>query len=229
VTRVTKLERELAAKLAVAERERGEAVKRLDFRAPATQEECAALCAKGTQWCHTCHIFECGDNMHPRTPTWPLAPPVEMPSILDVGPVQPVTPERHRLPDERHGTTRRFALRHPPRPHDCPSCGSRFEEPGQEARCYFTANRYPDGRCGEVFLVTDATGSMARGALDAVAMVISVALQFGIPLHVFLDKLAGTRFGVGGRTGDAQIPVCSSVLDLLARWMRAEFYPEVSK
>jgi len=136
-------------------------------------------------------------------------------------------PERVRLSDVREGVTRRFALKHI-RPHSCPSCAHQWEEQ-EEVRCYFTVNRYQDGKPGEVFIVTDRAGSMARGALDAVALVMSIGIQYGIPLNVFLDKMVGMRFGVGGYTGDKEVPKCTSVLDLLAKWIKLKFYSEPPK
>ncbi len=92
-------------------------------------------------------------------------------------------------------------------------------------KLYFTVGRYDDGRIGEVFIKADRSGSLANGALDAVATMMSIALQHGVPLHTMLDKLRGTRFEPQGSTGgDKDFPSTTSPLDLLAKWL-TKLYP----
>lgn len=121
-------------------------------------------------------------------------------------PPAPARPLRERLPDERKGVTRRFHVR----------------AGGENVKVYVTVGRYPDGRIGEVFLKVDRQGTLASGALDAVALAISVGLQYGIPLGAFVDKFVGMRFEPAGFTGDNddRYRTCTSVLDLVARYLR---------
>jgi len=64
--------------------------------------------------------------------------------------------------------------------------------------------------------------------MDAVATLISVGLQHGVPLGTIVSKLKGTQFDPRGFTGADDIHSCSSPLDLLARWLELRF-PEQCK
>lgn len=88
---------------------------------------------------------------------------------------------------------------------------------------YFIVGMYDDGTPGEVFVKADKTGTLAAGALDACAIMMSIALQHGIPLRELTSKLKGTRFGPSGSTKDSNIPMTSSPFDLLARWLESKF------
>lgn len=102
-------------------------------------------------------------------------------------------------------------------------------QPGDRMKFYFTVGLYPDGRLGEVFIKADRSGSLASGALDAVAMVMSIALQHGVPLQVLLDKIRHLRFEPEGWTGNEEFPRASSVLDLLAQWLSKKFLPTTTE
>lgn len=119
---------------------------------------------------------------------------------------QPKVFERERLPDDRKSVTRKFDVQ--------------MGEGQAPLRVYIVAGRYPDGRIGEVFLKCDKQGTLLSGAFDAVALSISVGLQYGIPLEVFVAKFIGARFEPAGFTGDKKYPMCTSVLDLVARWLK---------
>lgn len=121
-------------------------------------------------------------------------------------PKQP--PKRERLPSERQGLTRTFRLAY-------------IHKDGtpDKMSLYFKTGCYPDGRLGEVFITVDKVGTLASGALDNAAMMISMLLQYGVPLEVIAGKLRHSRFTPNGFTGDSEIPSCSSPLDLLAQWL----------
>jgi ribonucleoside-diphosphate reductase alpha chain len=91
---------------------------------------------------------------------------------------------------------------------------------------YFTVGLYDDGRVGEVFIKADKVGTLASGALDAVAIYLSMLLQAGTPLEEVLAKIKGTRFPPAGFTGEADVKNCTSPLDLLARWLEHKFLPK---
>jgi hypothetical protein len=140
---------------------------------------------------------------------------------------------RDPLPDTRKSITRRFQLpyhREIIKQIDgvCPGCGkahAQFTVTTQIElmKIYFVVGLYDDGRPGEVFIKCDRSGSLASGALDAVAMTISIGLQYGIPLGVLIDKIKGSQFPPEGYTKDQEFPRASSVLDLLARWLLKMF------
>ncbi|MGB7588261.1 MAG: vitamin B12-dependent ribonucleotide reductase, partial [Solirubrobacterales bacterium] len=78
-------------------------------------------------------------------------------------------PERKRMPRERESITHKFSIA------------------GHEG--YITAGKYQDGSVGEIFL-TDIgkEGSTMRGLMNAFATAISIGLQYGVPLEVFVRK-----------------------------------------
>lgn len=138
------------------------------------------------------------------------------PSQVKNAPQRNTTPRR-RLSDERVSYTATFRLRY-------------FHSDGSPdiMRLYFVVGEYDDGKPGEVFITADRTGSMARGALDVVGVLLSLLLQYGIPVEEITKKLRGTRFLPDGWTGNSSIPNCTSPLDLLARWLELRYVKEES-
>lgn len=121
-------------------------------------------------------------------------------------------PVRTRLPVEREGPTRTFRIRY-----------KHKDGTDDVMHIYLTANRFPDGRPGEIFIKADRMGTMARGALDATATMMSLLLQYGVPLEVVTGKLRNTRYEPAGFTGDDEFKTCTSVLDLVAQWLDKRF------
>lgn len=132
---------------------------------------------------------------------------------------------RDRLPDLRAGVTRKFKVPMLPRvAAPCAKCGEAPPpEDERHMKIYLTASTYESGKVGEIFIRADKVGSLASGAFDALAMCISVGLQYGVPLSAYTDKLKNTRFEPSGFTGDQEFPSCSSPLDLIARWLEKRF------
>jgi hypothetical protein len=155
---------------------------------------------------------------------------------------------RVRLPELRTGATRKL---HIPRPEKASRADERalivawLRRPGQGAlagtladaieRCEYgkatpqplkmwvTINTYPDGRPGEIFIKADKSGSLASGALDAVAIALSMAWQHGVPFEATMEKFVGFRFEPNGITGDQTYPIAASALDYIARWALDRF------
>jgi ribonucleoside-diphosphate reductase alpha chain len=119
-------------------------------------------------------------------------------------------PFRERLSDTRQSITRKFEIARP---------GHR----NGDLSMYVTVGLYPDGRPGEIFIHSDRTGSFASGALDAVAMCMSIALQHGVPFEPLVGKLKGMRFEPQGMTGDPKYAIVTSPLDYVARWLLDRF------
>jgi ribonucleoside-diphosphate reductase alpha chain len=88
---------------------------------------------------------------------------------------------------------------------------------------YITVGMYPDGRPGEIFIKMSKEGSTLSGVMDGLALTVSLGLQYGVPLKVFVDKLVNTRFEPSGISGNPNIRFVSSVLDYLARWLGGRF------
>jgi ribonucleoside-diphosphate reductase alpha chain len=88
---------------------------------------------------------------------------------------------------------------------------------------YVIVGLYEDGTPGEVFLTFDRVGSMERGLLNALALVISKALQRGVPLADIVKSMRGQKFEPSGFTGDKEIPSADSIVDLIAQWLELRF------
>lgn len=123
-------------------------------------------------------------------------------------------PVRRRLPSERPSYTRKFKIRY-----------KHKDGTDDTMRLYLTAGVYEDGSLGELFIRCDRMGTMARGALDAVAVMVSLLLQYGVPLEIVAEKLRHTRFEPSGFTGDQEFKTCTSALDLIAQWIQKRFGP----
>src|SRR5882724_5338794 len=88
--------------------------------------------------------------------------------------------QREKMPAERASVTHKFSVG------------------GHEG--YITVGLYEDNRPGEVFIKMSKEGSTLSGVMDGLALTISIGLQYGVPLKVFVDKLLNTRFEPSGIT-----------------------------
>jgi len=84
-------------------------------------------------------------------------------------------------------------------------------------KAFVTTGEYEDGTLGEVFIQPDKEGSLLRGMADGFGIMLSLALQHGIPLETIVRKFINTRFEPSGMTNDPQIPIAKSFFDLLFR------------
>jgi ribonucleoside-diphosphate reductase alpha chain len=114
-------------------------------------------------------------------------------------------PARRRLPDERQSITHKFSIG------------------GHEG--YLTVGMYEDGTPGELFCVMAKEGSVVSGLMDSFATSVSLALQYGVPLKVLVDKFSHTRFEPSGFTGNPNIPIAKSIVDYIFRWLSLKFLP----
>jgi len=126
----------------------------------------------------------------------------EKEEALTALPVEP-RPLRRRLPDERRALTHKFSIG------------------GHEG--YLTVGMYEDGSPGELFVVMAKEGSVVSGLMDSFATSVSLALQYGVPLQVLVDKFSHTRFEPSGFTGNPDIPIAKSITDYIFRWMALKF------
>jgi ribonucleoside-diphosphate reductase alpha chain len=110
---------------------------------------------------------------------------------------------REKMPVERASVTHKFSVG------------------GHEG--YITVGMYADSRPGEIFIKMSKEGSTLSGVMDGLALTISLGLQYGVPLKVFVDKLVNTRFEPSGITANGNIRFVSSVLDYIARWLGGRF------
>ncbi len=115
-------------------------------------------------------------------------------------------PYRQRLPDERRSVTHKFQV--------------------GDQEGYITVGLYDDGRPGEIFVKIAKEGSTVSGLMDAVALLTSVTLQYGVPIQDLARKLRNTRFEPYGRTNNPDIPWATSIVDYVFRWLERKFAPE---
>jgi ribonucleoside-diphosphate reductase alpha chain len=135
-----------------------------------------------------------------------------IPELAAIAAAVPAPPEqqdlfnqgkRRRLPAERNSVTHKFSVG------------------GQEG--YITVGMYDDGTPGEVFIKMAREGSTLSGIMDGLAVSISIALQYGVPLKALVDKLMNTRFDPSGITQNPNIRFATSVLDYIGRWLGGRF------
>jgi ribonucleoside-diphosphate reductase alpha chain len=59
--------------------------------------------------------------------------------------------------------------------------------------------------------------------MNAFATAISLGLQYGVPLEVFVNKFSYMRFDPEGITGNPEIPFAKSMPDYIMRWLASQF------
>jgi ribonucleoside-diphosphate reductase alpha chain len=114
-------------------------------------------------------------------------------------------PLRRRLPDTRRAITHKFDVA------------------GHEG--YITVGLYEDGAPGEVFITMAKEGSTIGGLMDTIATLVSVALQYGVPVESLVRKFEHVRFEPSGMTKNREIPFAKSLTDYIFRWLAMEFIP----
>jgi len=66
-------------------------------------------------------------------------------------------------------------------------------------------------------------GGTLRGLLDALATSMSLGLEHGAPLSKYTDAYALARFEPSGYSSNKDIGFAHSIVDYVARWLRARF------
>jgi ribonucleoside-diphosphate reductase alpha chain len=88
---------------------------------------------------------------------------------------------------------------------------------------YLIVGLYEDGSPGEIFVVMAKEGSTISGLMDAFSTSISLALQYGVPLKVLVNKFIHTRFEPSGVTNNPEIRFAKSIVDYIFRWLGLRF------
>jgi ribonucleoside-diphosphate reductase alpha chain len=115
-------------------------------------------------------------------------------------------PVRRKLPDERKSITHKFSIA------------------GLDG--YITVGMYEDGTPGEIFITIAKQGSVISGLMDCFATAVSIALQYGVPLRVLVEKFAHVRFEPSGYSSNPQIGYAKSIVDYIFRWLALKFLTE---
>ena len=118
---------------------------------------------------------------------------------------QTAAPRRERLPDTRQSITHKFNVA------------------GHEG--YITVGLYDDGRPGELFITMAKEGSTIGGLMDCFGTAVSMSLQYGVPLEVYVNKFSHTRFEPMGHTKNPDIRIAKSIVDYIFRWLGITFLP----
>jgi ribonucleoside-diphosphate reductase alpha chain len=116
---------------------------------------------------------------------------------------QLAVPRRERLPDTRKSITHKFSVA------------------GHEG--YITVGLYDDGRPGELFITMAKEGSTIGGLMDCFGTAVSMSLQYGVPLEVYVSKFSHTRFEPMGHTKNPDIRIAKSIVDYIFRWLGVTF------
>ncbi len=110
---------------------------------------------------------------------------------------------RHKLQEERASITHKFKV--------------------GDHEGYITVGMYPNGEPGELFMTMAKEGSTVSGLMDSFALAVSIALQHGVPLKLFCEKFAHTRFEPSGWSGNPDIGYAKSIMDYIFRWLQLRF------
>jgi ribonucleoside-diphosphate reductase alpha chain len=110
---------------------------------------------------------------------------------------------RHKLKEERMSVTHKFNVG------------------GHEG--YIIVGLYPNGEPGEIFIKMAKEGSTVSGLMDSFALAVSISLQHGVPLKLFCEKFAHTRFEPSGWSSNPDIGFAKSIMDYIFRWLQMRF------
>lgn len=118
-------------------------------------------------------------------------------------------PSRKKMPKERTSITRKVTI-----------AGHKM---------YLTVGLYDDKKPGELFIVMNKQGSFAAGMADSFAKMVSIGLQYGVPIETIVSQLRHMRFQPMGYTGDNDITNASSITDFIAQWFKKLFLDQEVK
>ncbi|HEU5211805.1 MAG TPA: LAGLIDADG family homing endonuclease, partial [Gaiellaceae bacterium] len=118
---------------------------------------------------------------------------------------QPPVPltQRRRLPDDRVEVGRKFKV--------------------GEYEGYIHVGLFDDGTPGDIFVDIAKEGTTLAGLMNSFMISVSLGLQYGVPLEVYVSKFAHMRFEPSGPTNDADIRIAKSIVDYIFRWMGKKF------
>jgi ribonucleoside-diphosphate reductase alpha chain len=112
-------------------------------------------------------------------------------------------PKRRRLPDDRTEVGRKFRV--------------------GEYEGYIHVGLYEDGTPGDIFVDIAKEGTTLAGLMNSFMIAVSLGLQYGVPLEVYVSKYAHMRFEPSGATNDPDIRAAKSIVDYVFRWMGKKF------
>jgi ribonucleoside-diphosphate reductase alpha chain len=123
-------------------------------------------------------------------------------TLVSAMPPAPLT-QRRRLPDDRTEIGRKFRV--------------------GEYEGYIHVGLFDDGTPGDVFVDIAKEGTTLAGLMNSFMISVSLGLQYGVPLEVYVSKFAHMRFEPSGITNDPDIRAAKSIVDYIFRWMGKKF------
>src|SRR2546428_456825 len=129
----------------------------------------------------------------------------EQATLLAAATAAPPLPasRRRRLPDDRVEVGRKFRV--------------------GDYEGYIHVGLYEDGTPGDIFVDIAKEGTTLAGLMNSIMISVSLGLQYGVPLEVYVSKFAHMRFEPSGMTNDPDIRVAKSIVDYVFRWMGKKF------
>lgn len=92
-----------------------------------------------------------------------------------------------------------------------------------------TLGRYPDGKPGKVAISLSKAGGDEAAYADVFGKMVSLGLQYGVPLYTYIDKFDKVRFEPYGPTTHPDIREVTSVLDYFSKWLASQIPVEVDQ
>jgi ribonucleoside-diphosphate reductase alpha chain len=124
-------------------------------------------------------------------------------TLAPAGGVAVAAPRRRRLPDDRTEVGRKFRV--------------------GEYEGYIHVGLFDDGTPGDIFVDIAKEGTTLAGLMNSFMIAVSLGLQYGVPLEVYVSKFAHMRFEPSGLTNDPDIRSAKSIVDYVFRWMGKKF------
>ncbi len=112
-------------------------------------------------------------------------------------------PRRRRLPDDRTEVGRKFRV--------------------GDYEGYIHVGLFEDGTAGDVFVDIAKEGTTLAGLMNSFMISVSLGLQYGVPLEVYVSKFSHMRFEPSGATNDEDIRIAKSLVDYIFRWLGKKF------
>jgi ribonucleoside-diphosphate reductase alpha chain len=106
-------------------------------------------------------------------------------------------------------------------PEDRVEVGRKFRVGDYEG--YIHVGLYEDGTPGDIFVDIAKEGTTLAGLMNSFMISVSLGLQYGVPLEVYVSKFAHMRFEPSGQTNDQDIRIAKSIVDYVFRWMGKKF------
>jgi ribonucleoside-diphosphate reductase alpha chain len=119
-------------------------------------------------------------------------------------PAAPPKPVRRRMGDTRVSITHKFDIA------------------GHEG--YLTVGLFDDNKSpGELFITMAKEGSTIGGLMDTIGTLVSLSLQYGVPIEALVKKFSHVHYEPSGFTKNPDIRIAKSITDYIFRWLGIQF------